>query len=86
MPLFTTKIYLESADQKDHQALTDELIKRSFRINASPNYLKPPKTTKPEGVSFSKQAASLEEINTEIIKAARETGKSFSFTVLKNKL
>lgn len=85
MPTFTTKIYLESTNQKDHQVLVEELTKRSF---TKTDYFAIPKETSyhsTSAVTFSKHSNSLQEINEDVIRAARETGKTFSFTVTKNK-
>lgn len=82
MPTFTTKIYLQKADKKDMQLLTVALKQKWF-IEEHSNTQQ--KTNAIGDLSFTKRGNNLLEINDEVIRAVRETGHPFSFTVIKNK-
>jgi hypothetical protein len=83
MPNFITRIELQSASQKDYQKLEEEMKKASFKearkINARRQALASPLEFNCNG------NYTLLEVTDATAKAARKTGRNYSFTVIKER-
>jgi hypothetical protein len=83
MPNFITRIELQSASQKDYQKLEEEMKKASFKearkINARRQALAAPLEFNCNG------NYTLLEVTDATAKAARKTGRNYSFTVIKER-
>ncbi|MDE3249402.1 MAG: hypothetical protein KGO82_12120 [Bacteroidota bacterium] len=82
MPNFITRIELQSATQTDYQKLAEEMKKGHFST--------PRKTARKKGnaapLEFTRHGNySLLEVTDAAVKAARKTGKPYSFTVIREK-
>jgi hypothetical protein len=82
MPSFITRIELESASQKDYQKLEEEMKKAAFKdVKKSGSRIPSIKTT----LEFNRNGNSLLEVTGAAAKAARKTGRNYSFTVIKER-
>jgi hypothetical protein len=83
MPSFITRIELQSASQKDYQKLEEEMKKASFKDIKKNNARKQPAHNPAEfncnGNFTLLQVTNLTE------RAARKTGRNYSFTVIKER-
>ncbi|MFT3933373.1 MAG: hypothetical protein QM726_07155 [Chitinophagaceae bacterium] len=82
MPSFITRIELEAASQKDYQKLEEEMKKAAFK-DMRKNGLR--KTVNQVPLEFNRHASSLLEVTGAATKAARKTGRKYSFTVIKER-
>ncbi|MEO6316331.1 MAG: hypothetical protein ABIU63_07870 [Chitinophagaceae bacterium] len=83
MPRFITRIELKAASQKDYQKLEEEMKKASFK-DANKN------TARRQALGTSAEFNrignyTLLEVTDAAVKAARKTGRNYSFTVMKEK-
>jgi len=82
MPSFITRIELKSASQKDYQKLEEEMKKAAFKdVKKSPSRVPSINTT----LEFNRNGNSLLEVTGAAAKAARKTGRNYSFTVIKER-
>ncbi|MET0244862.1 MAG: hypothetical protein ABW174_15395 [Flavitalea sp.] len=83
MEKFTASIQLQNADTSDYKILSRQLKDHSFHeVSENKQVLK--LKDKPVTLKFFK-LGSWQPIVTEVMSAARKTGRAFTFTVMKNK-
>jgi len=83
MPNFITRIELQAASQKDYQKLEEEMKKASFKDVRKSNTRRPSIATPLE---FNRNGnLTLLEVTNATARAARKTGRNYSFTVIKEK-
>jgi len=83
MPSFITRIELQSASQKDYQKLEEELKKASFKDIRKAGARR---QMAPTPVEFNRNGNyTLLEVTDAAVKAARKTGRDYSFTVIKER-
>ena len=83
MPSFITRIELQAASQKDYQKLEEEMKKASFKDVRKGNSRRQAIATPLE---FNRNGNyTLLEVTDAAVKAARKTGRNYSFTVIKEK-
>lgn len=83
MPNFITRIELLAASQKDYQKLEEEMKKASFKDVKTPQVRKPAIAAPRE---FNRNGnITLLEVTNATARAARKTGRKYSFTVIKEK-
>jgi hypothetical protein len=83
MPNFITRIELQSASQKDYQKLEEEMKKASFKDVKKANARRQTVATP---VEFNCNGNyTLLEVTDAAVKAARKTGRGYSFTVIKER-
>jgi hypothetical protein len=83
MPNFITRIQLQSASQKDYQKLEEEMKKASFKDVKKANARRQTFATP---VEFNCNGNyTLLEVTDAAVKAARKTGRNYSFTVIKER-
>lgn len=83
MPSFITRIELLSASQKDYQKLEEEMKKASFKDVKKGSSRKQAIATPLE---FNRNGNyTLLEVTDAAVKAARKTGRNYSFTVIKER-
>ena len=84
MPNFITRIELEAASQKDFQKLEEEMKKAAFKDVKKNNSRSRQPMTNP--VEFNCNGNfTLLEVTDATAKAARKTGRNYSFTVIKER-
>lgn len=83
MARFTATIELHGADEKDYKALNAELQKRSFIISKS----YPAKGQNLRRQEFNREGnnITLQDVTDAVLKAARKTGRKYSFTIIRSK-
>jgi hypothetical protein len=82
MPSFITRIELQSASQKDYQKLEEEMKKAAFKdVKKSSARMSSITAT----LEFNRNGNSLLEVTGAAAKAARKTGRNYSFTVIKER-
>ncbi|WP_126973414.1 hypothetical protein [Gynurincola endophyticus] len=81
MPTYTANIRLQDALEQDYVLLNRELKQRSFRlfsiIHEEPD--------RPETLYFRRENTFIHEVASDLVIAAKKTGKPFSFTIEKEK-
>ena len=82
MPSFITRIELQSASQKDYQKLEEEMKKAAFKDIRKSSARK---QTIASPLEFNRHANTLLEVTDAAAKAARKTGRNYSFTVIKER-
>jgi len=83
MPTFITRVELQSASQKDYQKLQEEMKKAAFKDVKKPGSLRPSIASPLE---FNRNGnITLLEVTNATARAARKTGRRYSFTVMKEK-
>jgi predicted enzyme involved in methoxymalonyl-ACP biosynthesis len=83
MPSFITRIELQSASPKDYQKLEEEMIKASFKDVKKASSRNQPKAAPAEYNCNGNYT--LLEVTDAALKAARKTGRNYSFTIIKEK-
>ncbi len=83
MPSFITRIELEAASQKDYQKLEEEMKKASF-TDAKKTKIRRPSVAAPAEFNCHGNLTLLQVTNA-TAKAARKTGRRYSFTVIKER-
>lgn len=82
MPNFITRIELQSANQTDYQKLAEEMKKGHFSTTRKMSRRQP----QPSPAEFTCHGNyTLLEVTDATVKAARKTGKPYSFTVIREK-
>ena len=83
MPSFITRIELQAASQKDYQKLEEEMKKAAFKdVTKNNSRLHPIDTP----LEFNRNGNyTLLEVTDAAAKAARKTGRRYSFTVIKER-
>ncbi len=81
MPSFITRIELQSASQKDLQKLEEEMKKAAFKDVKKSG----PQMPFNNILEFNRNGNSLLEVTGAAAKAARKTGRNYSFTVIKER-
>ncbi|GAC1592050.1 MAG: hypothetical protein NVS3B8_05730 [Chitinophagaceae bacterium] len=84
MPSFITRIELQSASQQDYQKLEEEMKKASFKDVKKANARARRKIPAPAEFNCIGNYTLL-EVTDAAVKAARKTGRTYSFTVIKEK-
>jgi len=86
MPNYITRIELKSATQKDYIKLEEEMQKASFKLDRPEPTLGRKKIAVPAARQFNYNGNhSLLEVTGAAERAARKTGKRYSFTVIKER-
>ena len=83
MPNFITRIELQSASQKDYQKLEEEMKKASF-VDAKKNKLRRQAIAAPAEFNCHGNYTLL-QVTDAAVKAARKTGRRYTFTVIKER-
>ena len=83
MPNFITRIELQAASQKDYQKLEEEMKKASFK-DVKKSSLRRPSIATP--LEFNRNGnITLLEVTNATARAARKTGRKYSFTVIRER-
>ncbi|HTL06997.1 MAG TPA: hypothetical protein VL307_02030 [Chitinophagaceae bacterium] len=83
MPSFTTRVELQSASQQDYQTLQEEMKKAAFKHVKKTSAARPSLAAPLE---FNRNGnITLLEVTNATARAARKTGRRYSFTVIKEK-
>lgn len=85
MPTYNATIKLQNGVNNDYAVLHHELQLLDFETGIIPDFKKSEKNTTNIVLEVSRSAVQLQDITTDIIAAARKTGKDFTFTVIKDK-
>jgi len=84
MPGFITRIELHKADQNDYEILHQEMKRELF--TGLKVYPGKSRSKEVEQVEYSKEGPiSLLDVNSATLRAARKTGRNYSFTVIKKR-
>ncbi|MEP6747421.1 MAG: hypothetical protein ABJB86_06830 [Bacteroidota bacterium] len=83
MPNFITRIELQSANQKDYQKLEEEMKKASFK-DIKKTIARKQSPAAPAEFNFNGNSTLL-EVTDAAAKAARKTGRRYSFTIIKER-
>jgi hypothetical protein len=84
MPNFITRIELQSASQKDYQKLEEEMKKASFKDAKKANARRQQALATPAEFNCNGNYTLL-EVTDATARAARKTGRRYSFTVIKER-
>lgn len=85
MPKFVSRIELLNADKKDYQLLQEEMKKESFDIVRRSSSVSTKKLLAP--VEYTLEGnVSLSDATDATWRAARRTGKKYSFTIIRQKM
>jgi hypothetical protein len=83
MPKFITTIQLHDAEEKDYKQLNTELKRKSF---ISINELSATEKSKARKEVFNREGnVTLQDVTDAVVRAAANTGKRYSFTIIRNK-
>ncbi len=86
MPTYTANIQLQDALVQDYALLNKELRQRSFSSSANAEWQELGDSVPYlNAVNFRREGSLIQEVVTDLVVAAKKTGKPFSFTVLKEK-
>lgn len=78
MARFITTIQLHDADEKDYKKLNNELKKKSF--------VETRHYTSPRKDEYNREGnITIQDVTAAVVRAASQTGKKYSFTIIKNK-
>lgn len=83
MPSFITRIELEAASQKDYQKLEEEMKKAAF-VDMKKNRIRKQTIAAPAEFNCHGNYTLL-QVTDATVKAARKTGRPYSFTVIKER-
>ena len=83
MPSFITRIELEAASQKDYQRLEEEM-KKAYFLDARKGKIRKQTVAAPAEFNCNGNYTLL-EVTGAAAKAARKTGRRYSFTVIKER-
>jgi hypothetical protein len=82
MPIFFTELLVHTPGANDLAQLQNELAQQSFRLVTAGGQHR---VQGPVSLHFKRQAKSIHEVSSAVLKAVKRTGRNFSFTIIKGK-